>query len=1002
MVSSRAVTPEDAIPPPSLPDYELLRQIGRGAYGDVWLARGVTGVFRAVKIVWRSRFSDARPYEREFRGLTEFAAISLTEARQLALLHVGRAPTADYFYYVMELADDALTGREIDPERYEPLTLKKLQHDRGRLSAAECVSLGVELARALAGMHSRGLVHRDIKPSNVVFVGGVPKLADIGLVAATGDAQTFIGTEGFVPPEGPGAPSADVFALGKLLYEVSTGQDRSEFPRLPGNLSQIPDRAQLLELNEIIIRACDPDATRRHQDASAILSELLLLQAGRSVRRLRIAERSLGRALRAAVFLAIVSITAGTGAWIERTRLEKETERRRAAEASLADLAQKTYYSASLARAQRAIEVGDYGSARRVLLTVVPKDGGVDLRGFEWGALWNEASGDPANVLRDHGPQFRKIALSDDGRLIAGQSSDDKTTVWDARTLQPKKTIEGTHRLAGFSSDGNWLLGGNTRFRLQRWSVASGEGDPRSESDGSHYVLGLSGKDGVLGLVVGNDRALVALREWNCAGRVDDTRIQPAFDLNSWRYETISAISPARDLAAMVFFNRHPGTPSEWLLQIYDLKDLRLIREQHMKQPIAALGLSHASRELAISFENTNEIRAEKVDSGELVWHGIIDSNDASALAYSGDDRMLAIGGGNPLIHVVSAETGESINDLRGQDGGVQDMVWSNTGLELYSAGSGGDLRRWLSPAVPSRRYVTGLNLAARLYHCACFSDDGSLFAATLDANRIFVGSTGTGRPFKDTDMAASIPLGFDHGDTEFLALDPQGRVTRSKVPDVGDSYVESTLPLGPAVATCGSISDDRRRIVVADSGGYLHFWDLHAKKLLSTRPAQHGVIWWAFIAPSGILAVTAGDNQAIKVWSVETGELLASWDEPARALNASFSRDGRRIAICCADGEVELRDMQTFKVIRRWQTDSPIIRAAAFSKDSGRLFCGGANGIICVYDTGDWRQVGILDVNTERTKSDPSVTYLSMSANGGELLAFSENGIVRFWHDPR
>ena len=47
-------------------------------------------------------------------------------------------------------------------------------------ATGEVVALGVALARALASLHACGLVHRDIKPSNIVFVGGVPKLADVG------------------------------------------------------------------------------------------------------------------------------------------------------------------------------------------------------------------------------------------------------------------------------------------------------------------------------------------------------------------------------------------------------------------------------------------------------------------------------------------------------------------------------------------------------------------------------------------------------------------------------------------------------------------------------------------------------------------------------------------------------------------------------------------------------------------------------------------------------
>jgi TolB-like protein len=270
---------------PWIPDYDLLRPIGQGGYGEVWLARGVTGVFRAVKIVWRERFREVEPYEREFRGLKEAMALSTTEAGGLGLLHVGRNDLAGFFYTVMELADDAVTGRSIDPTRYVPLTLKELRQRRGRLPPAECLSLGVAIARALAGLHARGLVHRDIKPANIILVNGVPKLADVGLISIVAEANTFVGTEGYLPPEGPGAPAADVFALGKVLYELVTGLDRHDYPRLPDPLDATTDRRPLFAFNRIVLRACETDVAKRYPDAAAILADLEALQAGKEIGR---------------------------------------------------------------------------------------------------------------------------------------------------------------------------------------------------------------------------------------------------------------------------------------------------------------------------------------------------------------------------------------------------------------------------------------------------------------------------------------------------------------------------------------------------------------------------------------------------------------------------------------------------------------------------------------------------------------------------------------------
>ena len=133
---------------------------------------------------------------------------------------------------------------------------------RGRLPFEECLQIGIALTTALEHLHKHGLVHRDIKPSNIVFVNGVPKLADIGLVTSLDATLSFVGTAGYFPPEGPGTPAADLYSLGKVLYEASMGRDRQEFPKLPADLSESAERERLLELNAVILKACHSDVRR--------------------------------------------------------------------------------------------------------------------------------------------------------------------------------------------------------------------------------------------------------------------------------------------------------------------------------------------------------------------------------------------------------------------------------------------------------------------------------------------------------------------------------------------------------------------------------------------------------------------------------------------------------------------------------------------------------------------------------------------------------------------
>jgi hypothetical protein len=268
---------------PDIPDHEVLRPIGRGAYGEIWLARGLTGALRAVKVISRSTFASERSFQREFDGMCAFEPISRTHRGFVNILHVGRGE--GFFYYIMEVADDSTTGPEIDPAGYHPKTLKSLLDVRGRLPASECLDLGLSLTEALQALHDRGLTHRDIKPSNIIFVHGQPKLADIGLVALSGQ-ESFVGTEGYVPPEGPGAPQADIYSLGKVLYEMAMGKDRLEFPEVPTQLDGLEDKAHVLELNEILLKACAGKLKRRYGSAREMHADLLRLKRGQRRRTL--------------------------------------------------------------------------------------------------------------------------------------------------------------------------------------------------------------------------------------------------------------------------------------------------------------------------------------------------------------------------------------------------------------------------------------------------------------------------------------------------------------------------------------------------------------------------------------------------------------------------------------------------------------------------------------------------------------------------------------------
>ena len=248
---------------------------GEGAYGKVWLVRNATGQLQALKEIERSKFEDAGPYDREFHGIKSYKPISNQHPGLLHIDHVNRNDQEGYFYYVMELGDALDTGWEQKGESYQPRDLASVcnQAEGGRLPVRECLRIGIVLLEALDFLHQHGLVHRDIKPSNIIFVNGRPKLADVGLIREASPDSTWVGTEFYMPPppEPPGTKVADLYALGKVLYVISTGKHAKSFAELSTTLVGKPE---FMRLNEIICQACQPAADQRYTGAVEMLAAL--------------------------------------------------------------------------------------------------------------------------------------------------------------------------------------------------------------------------------------------------------------------------------------------------------------------------------------------------------------------------------------------------------------------------------------------------------------------------------------------------------------------------------------------------------------------------------------------------------------------------------------------------------------------------------------------------------------------------------------------------------
>ncbi|UUU26845.1 bifunctional serine/threonine-protein kinase/ABC transporter substrate-binding protein [Streptomyces sp. DSM 40750] len=342
--------------PSRLGDYRLLRRLGAGGMGVVFLARAPGGAFAAVKVVRASHAGDAG-FRARFRREIEVA-------RQVDSPWVVPLLDADAD------AEDPWLATAFVPGP----SLAEVLEEHGPLSPVAVCVLGLRLAEALDAVHRTGLVHRDVKPGNVLLAPDGPRLIDFGIARAPDSTAltstgVIVGSPGFLSPEqararGAGiGPPSDMFSLGCVLAFAATGVRPFGGGAVAGMLLRTvydePELDGIPAALEPVVRAClDKDPARRPTavDAGAALDAAVPADRERwlpePVARL-IADRS----------AAVLAMGA-----IEPTRVSAPTPTARANESASADVVTVTSLKepepgASAMSRRRFLMLGSTGAA---------------------------------------------------------------------------------------------------------------------------------------------------------------------------------------------------------------------------------------------------------------------------------------------------------------------------------------------------------------------------------------------------------------------------------------------------------------------------------------------------------------------------------------------------------------------------------------------------------------------------------------------------------------
>jgi len=532
------------------------------------------------------------------------------------------------------------------------------------------------------------------------------------------------------------------------------------------------------------------------------------------------------------------------------------------------------------------------------------------------------------------------LAVSDDGTLMATADRSGTVRVWRTGTGAPCLTIEGQRYdviSLAFSPDKTTLAGGGADSLVQIWDLKSGE--KRATLRG-HY-------GGVSRLAFSPDGRFLA------SGSNDKS-------VRLWDVESLETV----------------GTMKTGVLEHF------------------ALAFSPDGRRLAAAGGPPGRVHLWEVPSCKPLAAVNGHKFAATSLAFSPDGSTLVSGGVQDRIKVWKTPSLEPNSSFGAEDYFTLQLRYLADGVHMLSADApiaGGSIRCWnvvMGKVVKTYRgKADGLSEAE-------FSRDGRSVATIYHGRTARVWDLSAGGRMDDPDEPNGAESVAFSPDARYLAAGGLGKSVR--IWDVGSGTLVKTLVGHTRDVKCVTFSPDGRRLASSGSDNTVRVWDAGSGALVHTLLGHQGpslVTSAVAYSPDGAMLASAGGDHTVRLWDATDGTPLKTLTGHTDTVAAvAFSPDGSRIASGGFDDSLHLWDAKTGKTQLLLRDHGADVLAVAFSPNGERVASGDMDGKVFVREAEGGKVLRSLTGHNRR------VTALAFSPDGTRLASSSYDKTFRIW----